>query len=157
MNIHSLQLPIAFIPVTQSRDWLKERAFYWARSLSLSVSGWLMRGDHYHKVRHHMVITLMMFSQGDQQIQWSERRTTKMFPLFTSQVDKRPSKGERRGSFIFRRDIYQRWVTFTRLWFKVPNLFLYVQYDRENQYLSGRHNFMSWPRRHNRKLAIRLV
>lgn len=106
MNIHSLQLPIAFIPVTQSRDWLKERAFYWARSLSLSVSGWLMRGDHYHKVRHHMVITLMMFSQGDQQIQWSERRTTKMFPLFTSQVDKRPSKGERRGSFIFRRDIY---------------------------------------------------
>lgn len=31
MNIHSLQLTLAFIPVTQSGDWLKEGAFYWAR------------------------------------------------------------------------------------------------------------------------------
>lgn len=47
MNIHSLQLALAFIPLTQSPERLKEGAFYRAgerrlssRALPLSVFGW---------------------------------------------------------------------------------------------------------------------
>lgn len=130
MNIHSLQLPLAFIPLTQSRDWLKEGAFYWAgesqlpsRSPSLSLSRWWMRGDHYHKVRHHMVITLMMFSQGDQhkhnEAGWGRLKCF-LFFLWAKSINvlqRVDTVANSSSEGISASD--NGWVTFTWLWSKV--------------------------------------
>lgn len=150
MNIHSLQLTLAFIPLTQSRDWLKERAFYWARESplsslfsSLSVSGWWMRGDHYHKVRHHMVITLMMFSQGDQhryiKASWGWLKCFLFLWAKLINVLQRADTATNSSSEGISAS-NNGWVTFTWLWFKVYlSIFGLYKTKMIKNYLAGIH------------------